>query len=280
VYEVGGGSQLYRQNYIGNDVGNILIVPVSSVEIYDPVLFVNGVYTEIDSWEAYYPAEQWNQLVAYTKLTVVYTTGPVSYYRALQNVIAGIAITNTDYWQAFVPTTLSKISLAATYISTDALNLTVFGFTTPIQYSWSTPQTENFVVTPTINVSKTVTLANSLSGTNIPNLVVTLDGIRLRPYEGIEWTGDGTTVSFGLPQRGGYQQSQINAATDVTVYIDTVLQTSGVAYGVTNWDGSNTPGRQVVFVTAPAIGTQILISVSTVAAYLVVGNQLQFVSQP
>ena len=280
VYEVGGGSQLYRQNYIGNDVGNILIVPVSSVEIYDPVLFVNGVYTEIDSWEAYYPADQWNQLVAYTKLTVVYTTGPVSYYRALQNVIAGIAITNTDYWQAFVPTTLSKISLAATYISTDALNLTVLGFTTPIQYSWSTPQTENFVVTPTINVSKTVTLANSLSGTNIPNLVVTLDGIRLRPYEGIEWTGDGTTVSFGLPQRGGYQQSQINAATDVTVYIDTVLQTSGVAYGVTNWDGSNTPGRQVVFVTAPAIGAQILISVSTVAAYLVVGNQLQLVSQP
>jgi len=47
VYELGGGSQLYRQNYIGNDVGNILIVPVSSVEIYDPVLFVNGVYTEI-----------------------------------------------------------------------------------------------------------------------------------------------------------------------------------------------------------------------------------------
>ena len=93
-------------------------------------------------------------------MTVVYTTGPVSYYRALQNVIAGIAITNTDYWQAFVPTTLSKISLAATYISTDALNLTVLGFTTPIQYSWSTPQTENFVVTPTINVSKTVTLAN------------------------------------------------------------------------------------------------------------------------
>jgi hypothetical protein len=41
-------------------------------------------------------------------------------------------------------------------------------------------------------------------------------------------------------------------------------------YYVTNWDGSNTPGRQVVFFTPPADGAQIFISVSTIAQYTVV----------
>jgi hypothetical protein len=40
-------------------------------------------------------------------------------------------------------------------------------------------------------------------------------------------------------------------------------------YYVTNYDGSNTPGRQVVFFTAPTDGAQILISVSTIAQYTV-----------
>jgi hypothetical protein len=49
---------------------------------------------------------------------------------------------------------------------------------------------------------------------------------------------------------------------------------------VTNYDGSNTPGRQVVFAIAPAAGARILISVSTVAAYYVAGTQLQLISPP
>jgi hypothetical protein len=50
-----------------------------------------------------------------------------------------------------------------------------------------------------------------------------------------------------------------------------VLQTQGTVYSVTNWTGSNTPGRQVVFVTAPATGATILISVSSAAEYYVAG---------
>ncbi len=138
AYELGGGSQLYRQNYVGSDVGNILIVPVNSTEIYQAVLFVNGVFTPVDTWEPYYPGTEWDQLIAYNKLDVVYTTGPTTYYRALQNVIAGIDIANTTYWEEFVPATLSKITLDQTYSSTDALNITILGFTAPVQYSWST----------------------------------------------------------------------------------------------------------------------------------------------
>jgi hypothetical protein len=207
------------------------------------------------------------------------------YYRAVQTVPAGIAITNTDYWLNFVPATQSKILLEQVYTTTDALALTVLGETSPIQYSWSTPQTQNILVTSSINSTKTMTLTNSVEGTNIPNMIVEVAGQRLRPYEGIEWIGNGATLSFGLPQRGGYQQSIINAETDIDVYVDNVLQVQSIGdvvgtYSVTNWDGSNTPGRQVLFAQPPAEASVILITVSTVAAYLVSGNTLQLVNAP
>jgi hypothetical protein len=114
-----------------------------------------------------------------------------------------------------------------------------------------------------------------MQGTNVANLVVTVNGKRLQPPEGIEWTGDGTSSSFGLPQRGKYPQSAINAYTDIQVWLNNVLQVQNFGtivgdYYVTNWDGSNTPGRQVVFFTPPADGAQIFISVSTIAQYTVV----------
>jgi hypothetical protein len=285
VYELGGGSQLYRQNYVGNNIDDFVIVPVNVNEIYDVVLFVNGVNSQVIDWEAYYPANEWNQLQAYNRLDVVRTTSPTMYYRAVQTVPAGIDIDNTDYWLNFIPATQSKVLLEEAYATTDALALTVLGETTPIQYSWSTPQTQNILVTSAINTSKTVVLNNSLSGTNIPNMIVEVAGQRLRPYEGIEWIGDGATVSFGLPQRGGYQQSIINAETDIDVYVDNVLQVQSIgdvvgAYSVTNWDGSNTPGRQVLFAQPPAEGSVVLITVNTVAAYLVSGNILQLVNAP
>ena len=59
----------------------------------------------------------------------------------------------------------------------------------------------------------------------------------------------------------------------------TVGATPGV-YAVTNWDGSNTPGRQVVFNVAPPAGASILISVDTAADYSIVGNQLSVVVAP
>lgn len=285
AYELGGGSQLYRQNYVGNNIDDFVIVPVNVNEIYNVVLFVNGVNSQVIDWEAYYPANEWNQLQAYNRLDVVRTTSPTMYYRAVQTVPAGIAITNTDYWLNFVPATQSKVLLEEAYTTADALALTVLGETSPIQYSWSTPQTQNILVTSAVNSTRTVTLTNSLQGTNIPNMIVEIDGVRLRPYEGIEWIGDGATLSFGLPQRGGYQQSIINAETDIDVYVDNVLQVQSIgdvvgSYSVTNWDGSNTPGRQVLFAQPPAVGSVVLITVSTVAAYLVSGNTLQLVNAP
>ena len=153
----------------------------------------------------------------------------------------------------------------------------------PTDYtSWSTIVVQNFVVDSTTFVTKTFVVTDSLQGTNPVNLIVEQNGLRLRPAEGIEWIGDDSSVSFGLPQRGAYSQSIIDAPNDITVYVDNVLQVQSVgavigSYSVTNWTGSNTPGRQVVFNTAPAAGARILISVDTQAAYSVVGNQLQIV---
>ena len=154
---------------------------------------------------------------------------------------------------------------------------------TPADFtSWSTPVVENFVVDNDTYGTKTFELTDSLQGTNPANIIVMQNGLRLRPYSGIEWIGDDSSVSFGLPQRTGFDQSIINAPSDIMAWINGVLQAQSVGaitgdYSVTNWDGSNVPGRQVVFNVAPAAGATILISVSTGAEYAVTGDQLQVV---
>lgn len=148
------------------------------------------------------------------------------------------------------------------------------------EYSWSTPQTQVVVVDSTILANQYFTVTNSMQGSNPVNMIVTRNGLRLRPPEAIEHIGDGSTVSFGLPQRGGYQQNIINAPTDIQVYIDDVLQVQSVgsitgSYYVTNWSGSNTPGRQVVFTTAPFDGARVVVTVNTLAEYELAGTTLQ-----
>jgi len=65
-------------------------------------------------------------------------------------------------------------------------------------------------------------------------------------------------------------QSSIDAVNDIQVYVNGVCQKQSFGaedgvYSVTNWDGSNTPGRQVVFENTPQSGDSILIAVSTLA---------------
>jgi hypothetical protein len=182
-----------------------------------------------------------------------------------------------------VPTLQTQVSFGTTLGFDDGVSLLALGTTSPIQYSWSTPQTQTVVANAALVITKTITAINSLEGTNPANMIVTRNGLRLRPAEGIEWIGDDSSVSFGLPQRGGYQQSIIDPVTDVLVWVDGVVQTQSLGsfvgdFSVSNWDGSNTPGRQVVFETAPAAGATILISVNTVADYVIASNQVQIAS--
>jgi hypothetical protein len=329
VFELGGGSQLYRANYIGGDIGETVVIPVGSSEIDNIAVFVNGENVDNVTWQPYTASADWNILDSYNKLDVVNDGG--NYYRALQNVPVGIDITDVLYWFEFVPTTESIVDFGTDYGTTDGIALVAFGVSTidagnfvigrsytistvgttnwtaigaasstvgvsfvatgigsgtgqaTTDYSWSTPQVQYQVADTSLAANKIIYLTNSVQGTNPVNAVVTRNGLRLQPPEGIEWFGDGSSTSFGLPQRGGYSQSLINATTDITVWVDNVIQPQSVGpttgtYVVTSWTGSNTPGRQVVFTTPPVSGARILIAVSTEADYQIIGNQLQISS--
>jgi hypothetical protein len=282
VYEVGGGSQLYRENYLGADIDQTVIIPVNAAEIAEIAVFVNGEITnETITFLPFADSVEWSIVESYVLQQIVINNG--NYYRAVANVPAGTPLTDVDVWAPFLPTLQTIVDLKQDYGFDDGISIVVLGFTEPTQLSWSTPQVQYALANQTIVSTKTILFENSVRGTNPANLIVIRNGTRLRPPEGIEWIGDGSTVSFGLPQRSGYQQEIINAFTDIDVWVDGVLQTQAFGadpgeYGVSNWDGSNTPGRQVVFAAAPPPGARILISVSTVADYAVLEDQLQIAS--
>ena len=185
-----------------------------------------------------------------------------------------ITMVGTTIWTA-----IGAVSntLGVSFVATGAGTGTGQASTT---YSWSTPQVQYQVADANLVSTKIIVLTNSVQGSNLANAIVTRNGLRLRPPEGIEWIGDDSSVSFGLPQRGNYSQSAINAISDITVWVDNILQVQNVGstqgnYAVTAWTGSNTPGRQVVFFTPPPSGARILIAVDTLADYAIVGNQAQ-----
>ena len=111
-----------------------------------------------------------------------------------------------------------------------------FDFSTVVgvEYSWSTPQVQYIVADAEIVSTQILTLTNPIPGTNPANLVVTRNGLRLTPAAGIEYIGDDQTVTFGLPQRLGasFSQGDIDAATDVQVYVDNVLLTYQLDYKI------------------------------------------------
>lgn len=278
AYELGGGSQLYRANYSGAEVGQTVVIPVNAAEIWDVAVFVDGTIVDTISFEAYTESVSWSIFSSYSKFDVVNNGG--LYYRALQDVPAGIELTDVVYWLQFVPTLETLVDFGTTVASTAGIALVAMGFTSPEQYSWSTPQIQTFVADVSLSATKILRLDNSLQGTNSANLIVTRNSLRLRPADGIEWFGDDSSVSFGLPQRSGYSQSLIDAPNDVSVWVDNVLQQQSFGstvgtYVVTNWNGSNTPGRQVVFDTPPAAGSRILISVDTGADYNVTSSTIE-----
>jgi hypothetical protein len=155
--------------------------------------------------------------------------------------------------------------------------------TATIAYSWSTPQVNTFVADADIVSSRTLNLDIYTGGTNPANMVVTKNGLRLRPADGVEWISDGSTTNFDLPTRGGFTQQIINAPTDIKVWVDGILQVQSVglvtgSYSVTIWSGAE--NRQVIFVDSPAVGSTILIAVNTVAEYDVAANTIEIITPP
>jgi hypothetical protein len=233
AYEIGGGNQLYKNIYNGADVGNTVTVPVAYYQ-------VDGTTPQIQEF-------------------VIFVNGVII----------------TDYTYAATGAMDTTVTFGTTYTATDSITLYVLAPTvtevndTPINYSWSAPQTQMITVN---NPLPSYTLDNSLLFTNPGCLIVTVNGVRARTAAGIRHTGDGSTA-YTLPQRLGFSQ-EIIVENQVIVYLDNVQQTLGSQWVLEPYDGV-TP-REVIFATEPAIGSEILIYVTTNTQCYVNGSQLIF----
>jgi len=223
VYGLGGGNQLYRNNYIGDQFDTTIIIPVEYNQIFELAIFVNG-----------------NSI--------------------------------TDYTYADAGGNVTEITFPTAFTSTDFISVTAIGPTdvngTDVEYSWSAPQTQYFVVDSLENL---FVLNNNIQGLNLTNMIVSVNGVRARPPEGIEWIADGST-DYLLPDRGGYQSYLVNE-TEVIVYVNDVLQSLWEDYKVEPEPyipgGDNNRPRSVIFFTPPEEGSKIQIYVTTKAQYTV-----------
>jgi len=101
-------------------------------------------------------------------------------------------------------------------------------------------------------------------GINPEFAIVTLNGERLRPPEGLEWTGDGSTVDFTLDLQTTLGQGLI-ADNDLSVYVDEYELQLYADYILSPYDGSS--DRVVTLQNAPADGSKVKIFVDTGADY-------------
>jgi hypothetical protein len=237
VTGVGGGNQLYNYTGLGSDLigGTRLIVPYATNPQHAP-----GTVYEFLIYNGEVPL-----------------------------------IPNVDYTYTGIDSTHTEITFTQTYDATNRINLATLGYPSAgPTFSWSLPVFETVVADSDTVASQTITLTNSMSGTNPVNLIVSVNGVQSRPYEGALYTADGATTLFDLPKNGGYSQSLI-ANNDVSVYVNNTALILGIDFTVTTYVDDATP-RAVDIYSAPATSDQVLISVRTAAQYWVTNNQLAF----
>jgi hypothetical protein len=167
----------------------------------------------------------------------------------------------------------TTIDFLNTYTEADYIALYVLGPTTidgtTVNYSWSTPLTQ-IIAGQTGVYSYDVNY--SLEYTNPVNMIVEVNGVRARTAAGAEYVGDGSTAYF-LPNRLGFSQGLISD-NEVLVYVNNIPQVLGVDYTVEPYTAGDV--REVIFATAPSIGDQILIAVTTNVQCYINGGQLVF----
>jgi len=168
----------------------------------------------------------------------------------------------TDYTYTAGTNNTTNILFATSYGPGDELNITAIGATDgSLPNSWSTPQTQYFVSSGQLDYN----LSNSLQGTNPANLIVERNGIRARPPEGAYYIADGSSA-YPLPNRGGYSMALV-ADNDVRVWVNNQELTLYSEFTIEPYvPGDDT--RDVEFATPPSSGSEVLISVSTKADYV------------
>ena len=184
--------------------------------------------------------------------------------------INGVVV-NGYSWAALASNT-TLLVLTTPIVAGDYVSITAIGATPGAAQprSWSDPQTQ--LITVTDGSQLTYDLTNSLQGTNPIMPIVSVNGLRARPYESVEYYADGS-IEYLLPTRGGYSQGLISD-NEIIVYVNNVLQAQGTDYIVIPWDGSTL--RSIEFVSPLTLGETIIISVSHDAQYTISSNQITF----
>ena len=134
-----------------------------------------------------------------------------------------------------------------------------------ISSDWSSPTTQVIVADGT---TYNFNLDNYMGGLNEPNLIVNKNGLRVRPFEAAEYTGDGTTLEFSFPATGGTDYA-LTANNEVYVWVDGQPQIFSV-------DWARVADNQVRFYDPPGSGKNIIVAIQTSCNYRVSENVLEF----
>jgi hypothetical protein len=231
AYEIGGGNQIYKNIYNGAEVGNTIDVPVAYYQI-------DGTTPQIQEF-------------------VIFVNGQVV----------------NNYTYAQLGDTETRVTFNTFYTSVDSITLYVIAPTqvssssTPINYSWSAPQTQIIIGDGSLDF----TLDNSLEYVNPDCLIVTVNGVRARTAAGARYISDDSTA-YALPSRLGFSQSLI-ADNQVHVYVNDIPQVLNIDFVVEPYDST---AREIIFLNQPEAGAEILIYVLTQTQCYVDGDQLVF----
>ena len=198
-------------------------------------------------------------------------TIPVVFSQIHEMVIFVNGAVITDYTFAASGSFATAITFDSAYGANDWITFVALGTTTPTQYSWSTPLVQYITYDGS---SLLDALTNDLGGTNQANMVVTREGQRLRPPEGIEYTGDGSSAGPYYISTTGLSNQAIVSDNDVLVYVDNVRKNLAVDWNLSAWDGSS--DRYVEFTTGsmPPANSDIKIFTTTESDYILLGDQL------
>lgn len=198
-------------------------------------------------------------------------TIPVVFSQIQEMVIFVNGAVITDYSFAASGSFATAITFSSTYGSTDWITFGVLGATTPVQYSWSTPLTQYIIYDGSSLLDP---LTNSLGGTNQANMVVTRQGLRLRPPEGIEYTGDGSSAGPYYISTTGISNQGLVADNDILVYVDNERKFLAVDWNLSAWDGSSNRYVEFTVGSMPPANSDIKIFTTTEAEYILLGDQL------
>ena len=253
AYGLGGGNQLLVKDYIASTVLNSegmaeIVIPVEHDQIKNIELLVNGQLVKNWTAETY---ETWHTKIKVGNRDMNGNGAPNPELVANGQTRA---LTGTDYIQIGV----------LGYRQTDITSTLLLEYDDDQHCDVSYPKMDYSTVTDPSEYIYPITQDIHDHGINPHVAVVTLNGHRLRPAEGVEYTGDGSTVDFALDLQTLTGQGLISD-NDVDVYINEKKLKLYDDFVLSLFDGSS--DRIVTLATAPLTTERVKIFVHTSAQY-------------